>query len=463
MTYSRPMLRALALALTLVPVGQFDKPVFVAAPPGDAHRIFVVEKTGRIEIVSDGQRLATPFLSLAGQVSGDNEQGLLSMAFAPDYATSGRFYVDYTDTDGNIQVVEYRASANPDAADPASARPLLSVAHPGETNHNGGQLQFGPDGGLYVGIGDGGGSGDPNGNGQSLSTLLGKIVRIDPASGAHQIWAYGLRNPWRFSFDAGNLWIGDVGQDNYEEIDREPASAAGLNYGWSLCEGFHDFHGSCAMPGLTAPILEYSHDNGRCAVTGGYVVHDASLPSLDGAYVYGDYCSGEMWAVRPPAAPQQLAQNLSGLSSFGLDACGHLYAMSSDSGQVVRFAEGSATACTPTGTGTPAPPPAARAVTLRVRAHVSRSGRAAVRVGCNAAFARRCRVTLTLRRGRARAATTRRFYVRAGSARTVHDRLTRRLRRSLAHRHRRVAVRASAIARDASGSARRSVRVRLSR
>jgi hypothetical protein len=483
------LVAALAASLVLAPVGSFDAPVYVTAPPGDAHRIFVVEKTGRIQVVKDGQKLGTPFLSLAGHVSGDSEQGLLSMAFAPDYATSGAFYVDYTDNAGNTQVVEYHASANPDVADPASARTILSQDQP-EPNHNGGQLQFGPDGDLYIGLGDGGGGGDQHGtigNGQDLGTWLGKILRIDPhpsagkpytvpsgnpfagrAGALPEIWAYGLRNPWRFSFDSatGDLWIGDVGQDSYEEIDHAARGVGGQNYGWRVCEGTHSYPagGDCTATGLTGPVLDYHHDSGRCSVTGGYLVRDAALTDLAGAYVYGDYCTGEMWAVRPPAPPQLLSTKLPGLSSFGEDSCGHLYAASSQSGAVVRFTQASTVPC-PTagpcgcGGGGGGGGGGARSVSLRA-GRVSHSGRAALRVGCSAGFTGRCRVTLTVRRGRSRAAATRRFSVVPGHTRTVHTRLTRAARRSLA-RHRRLVVRGTAVGRDATASARRSARLTL--
>ncbi|MCW3066160.1 MAG: glucose/sorbosone dehydrogenase-like protein, partial [Solirubrobacterales bacterium] len=373
-------------AVTLAPVGTFSQPVYVTAPPGDASRLFVVEQTGRIRVVRDGAVLPTPFLDLASAVTTTGgEEGLLSMAFAPDYATSGRFYVDYTAAGGgDIQVVEYRR-ASADVADASSARPILTQAHRVATNHNGGQLEFGPDGHLYIGIGDGGGANDEGsdhnpaiGNGQDLGTWLGKILRIDPTpSGGRpytvppdnpfvatpgarpEIWAYGLRNPWRFSFDraTGDLWIGDVGQNEFEEVDHAARGAAGLNYGWRNCEGTHAFDpngasnagaGPCTASGVTAPVLDYHHDQGRCAVTGGYVVRDPALADLAGSYVYGDYCTGDIWSVRPPAAPQLLSLNLQSLSSFGEDACGRLFAASAGSGAVVRLSTGAATAPCPT-------------------------------------------------------------------------------------------------------------------
>jgi glucose/arabinose dehydrogenase len=468
---------------TLTPIApSFDAPTYVTSPPGDMHRVFVVEKTGAIRIVKDGQVLGTPFLSLVGQVSGDTEQGLLSMAFAPDYATSGLFYVDYTDTSGTIRVVEYHVSANPDVANAASARPILSQPHPGETNHNGGQLEFGPDGYLYVGLGDGGGSGDPNGNGQNLGTWLGKILRIDPhpsngqpytvppgnpfagaPAAKPEIWAYGLRNPWRFSFDSatGDLWTGDVGQDAYEEIDHAARGVGGQNYGWNVCEGSHTYPAGGACTTGVLPVLDYHHDNGRCAVTGGYVVRDPTLPELAGSYIYGDYCSGEIWTVRPPAAPQLLSVKLPGLSSFGEDSCLHLYAMSSESGAVARVTSTSAAACPAAGPGGDGGAGGfARKVTVVIAGRVSRSGRAPLRVGCSAGFLGRCRVTLTVRRTGHRAAGTRRFSVSAGHSRTVHTRLVRSARRSLA-RHRRLAVRVAAVGRDTVGSAKVSKRLTL--
>ena len=336
-------------------VGTFDSPVYVTAPPRDRRRLFVVEKGGAIRVVRDGRTLARPFLDLRGRVSTGSEQGLLSLAFAPDYSRSGRFYVSYTDTNGDSHVVEYRRrSAN--RARPGSARRVLFQDQP-ESNHNGGLILFGPDGRLYVGLGDGGGGGDrhgPRGNAQNLGTLLGKILRIDPrrrggrayrvprdnpfrgrAGARREIYAYGLRNPWRFSFDrkTGDLAIGDVGQDAVEEIDFvRRGDGAGANFGWRVFEGSRRFADGESAPGHVRPVLERNHADGWCSITGGVVVRDPRLPGLAGRYVFGDYC-------RPTIAAGTLDKptmrdvrdtglRIEGLSSFGEDARGRVYAVS---------------------------------------------------------------------------------------------------------------------------------------
>ena len=308
------------------------------------------------------------------------ERGLLSIAFPPDYASSGRFYVYYTarSPDGAMTIAEFRR-ASADRAAPASRRIVLSIPHP-RGNHNGGQLQFGPDGYLWIGTGDGGGAGDPDFNGQDLNSLSGKLLRIDPhetgaaaysvpgdnpfagQSGRRgEIWAYGLRNPWRFSFDrgTGDLVIGDVGQGEWEEIDFAPAPGRGrgANYGWGCWEGRHVFDGNAVEPGCrplpaqVAPVHEYSHSRG-CSVTGGYVVRDPALPALSGRYVYGDYCRNPLWSVRlatPNAQDdRQLGLGVPGLSSFGEDACGRVYATSGDGPLYLLEAEGARSSACPT-------------------------------------------------------------------------------------------------------------------
>jgi glucose/arabinose dehydrogenase len=344
----------------LVRVGGFSAPIDVAAPHGDTQRVLVVERGGRIAVVRGGRRLHRPFLDIRGKVSSGGERGLLSMAFAPDYAKSGRFYVDYTDNSGDIRVVQYRRSANPDRALRGSARSVIKIEHSRFSNHNGGQLQFGPDGFLYIGVGDGGSEGDPAGTGQNLGTLLGKILRVDPHAGGgygipsgnpfsgrgrrREIYAYGLRNPWRFSFDrlTGALAIGDVGQDRFEEIDFEPRGAgAGKNFGWSHIEGNSRFKGG-STPNYAPPVLVRSHSgNGFCAITGGYVVRDRSLGSLYGRYVYGDLCNPRLYAARLSAghasANHAIGPKVSNLVSFGEDGRGRLYAVSMD-GPVYRLA-----------------------------------------------------------------------------------------------------------------------------
>jgi glucose/arabinose dehydrogenase len=351
-------------AVRLERVGAFDQPVYVAQPPGERHDLFVVEQTGRIVRVRDGRTVRQPFLDLSDRVSCCGEQGLLSMAFAPDYERSGVLYVDYTDRAGDTRVVEYRRGPGGERAATETARTVLAVDQP-YPNHNGGQLQFGPDGLLYVGLGDGGSEGDPDRVGQDRSSPLAKILRIDPRPrdgspysvpadnpfvdsprARPETFALGLRNPWRFSFDreTGALWIGDVGQSRFEEVDAvAPADAAGANFGWSAFEGDARFNDDQHAPGAVRPVLTYSHDDG-CSVTGGYVVRDPSLPRLRGRYVYGDYCAGELRSF--VAAPGRRARDdralglhVDALSSFGEDSAGHVYVTSLE-GPVFRLAGG---------------------------------------------------------------------------------------------------------------------------
>jgi glucose/arabinose dehydrogenase len=348
-------------AVHLFRIGSFSSPVYVASPPGDSSRVFVVEQAGRIRVVRNGRTLARPFLDIRGNVSAGGERGMLSMAFAPDYARSGRFYVYYTDRSGDIRVDEFRRSSNPNRADRSTRRLVLFQVHSAFPNHNGGQLAFGPDGHLYIGIGDGGSEGDPFNNGQNLRTLLGKILRIDPRpgggysipagnpfagrSGARpEIYAYGLRNPWRFSFDrsTGDMAIGDVGQDKWEEIDFERGGrAAGLNFGWKAYEGFQRYS-SVPLSGTYAPpVLVRSHSQGFCAIIGGYVVRDRALRSLYGRYLYGDNCNPRIWSVKlrqgHAVADRPLPLTVSSLSSFGQDARGRIY-LTSLAGGVYRLA-----------------------------------------------------------------------------------------------------------------------------
>jgi glucose/arabinose dehydrogenase len=355
---------AASTGVKLTRIGTFAQPDYLISPPGDAHRLFVVGKTGRIQIVKDGHVLAQPFLSLAGKVSTSSEQGLLSMAFAPDYATSGLFYVDYTDLNGDSHVVEYHVSPNPDVADAASARQVLFQRQP-QANHNGGLLLFGPDNLLYIGFGDGGGGDDVDaghnpriGNGQDLGTWLGKILRIDPRPsggkpytvpggnpvvhrrGARpEIYAYGLRNPWRFTFDGTDMVIADVGQEKEEEVDFSPhGTARGANYGWRVWEGrLH--HASGSAPHAKFPVIVYPHTDGRCSITGGYVVRDPRLTSLKGRYVFGDFCGGKLYSARLHSGhvtPRSLHLTVPSLSSFGIDAERRVYALSLN-GSVYRL------------------------------------------------------------------------------------------------------------------------------
>jgi glucose/arabinose dehydrogenase len=358
--------QAASRGVRLATVGRFDSPLYVTAPPTDRRRVFVVEQGGTIRVLRDGRKLATPFLDISGRVTAGGEQGLLGLAFAPDYATSKRFYVYYTASgSGANTLAEYRASSA-DRADPGSGR-ILFAQPDRESNHNGGQLAFGPDGLLYVGLGDGGGGDDQHGtrgNAQDLGSLLGKILRIDPrASGDRpyaipsdnpfasragargEIYSYGLRNPWRFSFDrsTGALIIGDVGQDELEEIDAVAHDAGrGANFGWRPFEGTQQNFDEPA-PGAVRPVLQKTHDDGWCSITGGYVVRDPGVPGLRGRYVYGDYCKGQLRSARvtPGRATGDRAiaglPAISQLSSFGEDARGRVYVTSLD-GPVYRFA-----------------------------------------------------------------------------------------------------------------------------
>jgi glucose/arabinose dehydrogenase len=342
-------------------VSGLSAPLYLTAPPGDAARLFIVEKTGTIRIMKDGVLLADPFLDLTSRISNGGEQGLLGLAFDPDYATSGRFIVHFTDPAGSTTLSRFQASANPDVADPASELVILTAAQP-FPNHNGGQVAFGPDGFLYLGLGDGGGSGDPGNRGQDLTDFLGSILRIDvrstepyavPAdnpfvtSGAPEVWSYGLRNPWRFSFDraTGDLYIADVGEGAWEEVDVSTAAQGtgrGANYGWNIMEGTHCFLASgCDQTGLTLPVLEYNHDEG-CSITGGYVYRGSAIPTLQGHYLYADLCQRWVRSFRyvdgtvtertdwPSLTPP------GSLLSFGEDASGELYVLD-ESGRVSKI------------------------------------------------------------------------------------------------------------------------------
>jgi glucose/arabinose dehydrogenase len=351
-----------ARALHLVKVGDFDSPVFVTSPPGDTRRLMVVEQGGRIRVMRGGRLLGPPFLDITARVVSGGEQGLLSMAFARDYVRSHRFWVYFTNRDGDEEIDEFRAPSR-DRADPGSARRVL-VQPDSESNHNGGQLELGPDGYLYAGLGDGGGANDQHGargNGQNLGSLLGKIIRIAPRPGGGYripkdnpfagrsgargaIYAYGLRNPWRFSFDrrTDDMVIADVGQNAVEEIDfRRRGTARGVNFGWRPWEGRRRNFDEPA-PGAVFPQLTKTHDDGWCSITGGYVVRDRALGSLYGRYVYGDYCKGQLRSVRLSQSRASGDRSLGlrkvpSISSFGEDARGRVY-VASLSGPVYRFA-----------------------------------------------------------------------------------------------------------------------------
>ena len=317
------------------------RPVGIQNAGDGSGRLFILEQMGRILIYDHGRVSPTPFLNIIDEVgSSGNEQGLLGLAFHPRYAENGQFFVNYTDRNGNTVIARFHVSDDPNVADPASETPLLHVDQP-FPNHNGGMLAFGPDGYLYAGLGDGGSGGDPLGNGQNTKVLLGKILRLDVDSGnpyaipadnpfGSEVWAYGLRNPWRFSFDraTGDLWIGDVGQNAWEEIDFLPAgSPGGANFGWNLIEGSHPYSGD-AQPGLILPVAEYSHAEGGCSVTGGTVYRGAALPEWQGIYLYGDYCSGKVWGlIRSTGGWQSRVQFDTGfsISSFGVDEAGEVY------------------------------------------------------------------------------------------------------------------------------------------
>jgi glucose/arabinose dehydrogenase len=338
-------------------IGSFRSPTYVTAPRGDRQRLFVVEQGGRIRVVVRGRKLARPFLNIARSVLAGGERGLLSMAFAPDYAKSRRFYVYFTSHSGDIHIQEFRRSASsPNRALPGSRRNVLTIRHREFGTHNGGQLQFGPDGYLYAGTGDGGGAGDPHRHGQSLRTRLAKLLRIDPRRHGRRayrvprrnpfrnrrgakplIWAYGLRNPWRFSFDrrSGALAIADVGQNEWEEIDFAPGRGRGANYGWNVFEGRHRYAGGRARH-ARRPVLVKSHSRGWCSITGGYVVRDRTLRSLYGRYVYGDYCHRGLRSVRPrrgrARGDRPLGVGVPSLVSFGEDGRGRVYAVSQSGG-----------------------------------------------------------------------------------------------------------------------------------
>lgn len=350
------------LALRLEPViTGLTSPLYLTAPAGDP-RLFVVQRDGHIRVVENGVARATDFLDLSARTDVAGERGLLSMAFHPQYATNGFFFVYFTEAGtGDILVERYRVSADANVADPAPT-PVLRIAHRDHSNHNGGLLLFGPDGMLYVGTGDGGGSGDPQDNGQELTSLLGKLLRIDVATPPYtvpadnpfvgqpnrrgEIWAYGLRNPWRWAFDrgAGELYIADVGQDDWEEVNVVPRTTAGVNYGWDRMEGAHCFPigtTNCNQTGLTLPVLEYDHSQG-CSITGGFVYRGTQLPELVGHYFYSDLCGRWLRTFRfaNGAAAEQRDWGTLGaggaILSFGEDGAGELYMLSAN-GTVYRI------------------------------------------------------------------------------------------------------------------------------
>lgn len=375
------------LQLQLVANG-FTRPVYLTHAGDGSGRLFVVEQDGLIRILhTDGSLNPIPFLDISDRISspangGGNEEGLIGLAFPPGYAQKGHFYVYYTDQFGNNQVSRFSLSADPERADPVSEEPILLLEHPNHDNHNGGQIEFGADGYLYIGTGDGGGGGDPSGNTQNPASLLGKLLRIDVEYAAPsrdyttylpclqtgenqsqeppvaylippdnpfigqagyrpEIWALGMRNPWRFSFDrqTHDLYIGDVGQNVYEEVDFQPASSTGgENYGWNVMEGNHCYNAStCDATGMLPPVTEYNHDLG-CSITGGYVYRGSTYPALQGLYIYADYCSGKVWGLQNDGGWQfqSLLDSGMNVSSFGEGQSGELYLTDLSSGAVYQ-------------------------------------------------------------------------------------------------------------------------------
>lgn len=360
MTVAVQLSAAVSLKLDKVASG-LNHPVSIVSADDGSDRLFIVQQGGQIRILQSGALVSTPFLDLSSLTVASGERGLLGLAFHPDFATNGFFYVDYTDLRGDTMIARYHAEPGSNVADPSSARIVLQVGQP-FANHNGGQLQFGPDGYLYVGMGDGGSAGDPENRAQDLTTLLGKLLRldvdrglpytipddnpfVDEASARPEIWAYGLRNPWRFSFDreTHDLWIADVGQGSFEEVDFQPASSiGGENYGWHVMEAAHCFETStCDRTGLVLPVIEYDHSAG-CSVTGGYVYRGFRYAALRGIYFYGDYCSGVISGATQTTSgftTQALLPAGFHISTFGEDDAGELYVADYDRGDIYHITD----------------------------------------------------------------------------------------------------------------------------
>ena len=369
-------------------ISGLSQPVHITNAHDGSGRLFVVLQSGHIRVIKNNVVQPTDFLDIHTKVSCCGERGLLSVAFPPGYASKRYFYVNYTDTPaGDTVVARYRLTANDDIADPNSEQLIINITQP-FANHNGGQLAFGPDGDLYIGMGDGGSGGDPGNRAQNTTELLGKILRIDvekptptgtptpyaipssnpviPTPGARrEIWAWGVRNPWRFSFDrlTGDLYIADVGQDSFEEIDFQPASSlGGENYGWRIMEGLHCFNPNpCSSTGLTQPVFEYSHASGNCSITGGLVYRGTTYPCMYGTYFYGDYCTGRIWGLRRAGATWQsmlLYDAPYSVSTFGDDETGNLWVADYSNGAIQMLTDGCMSATlTPTPTVTPTPTP----------------------------------------------------------------------------------------------------------
>lgn len=339
----------LTLGLDLFATG-LSNPVFLTAPMQDG-RVFIVEQAGRIRVVRDGELQAAPLLDISSRVGSGGERGLLSVAFHPRYAANHFFYVYFTAPNGEIRIERFTTSADPDIADPATSKVILSTPHSNYSNHNGGLASFGPDGFLYLGLGDGGGGGDPLGSGQNFNTLLGSLLRIDVDGGdpysvppdnpfvgqagrRGEVWAKGLRNPWRYAFDVATerLYVADVGQSQREEVSVVPANRPGVNYGWNVMEGSRCYNAAtCAQTGLTLPVLDYDHTIG-CSITGGYVYRGSAIPELHGHYFYSDYCSGWLKSFRfqngAAADLKDWELEVGPVTSFGQDASGELYVLS---------------------------------------------------------------------------------------------------------------------------------------
>jgi glucose/arabinose dehydrogenase len=348
---------AIKLAVEEVARG-LDAPVYLTAPAGDL-RNFVVEQPGRIRVIENGALLAKPFLDITSKVGYGGERGLLSVAFSPRYRTNGFLFVNYTDKSGDTRIERYKVSTDRNVADPASAKLILAIDQP-YANHNGGLNLFGPDGMLYIGMGDGGSQGDPHGNGQNPNVLLGKLLRINvdraepyvvpdgnpyaKGGGRGEVWALGLRNPWRFSFDrvSGRLYIADVGQDKYEEINIVPETSGGVNYGWNVMEGPSCYRRPlCSKTGLQLPAFSYTHDGGTCSIIGGFVYRGRKIPEIVGQYFYSDYCNS--WLRSFSFADGKVTEQhewpvgrLASVISFGEDSRGELYICTS-SGRVYRI------------------------------------------------------------------------------------------------------------------------------
>ncbi len=357
-----PLPPGLTLKLDPFITAGLSQPVFLAQPLDDG-RIFVVEQPGRIRVIRNGVLQTTPFLDITGRVLCCGERGLLSVAFHPQYATNHFFYVYFTtQTNGDIRIERFTTTANPEMADPASSKLILTTAHNLQSNHNGGLLAFGPDGGLYAGLGDGGGGGDPYGNGQNFNALLGSLLRLDVDHGdpysipgnnpfvnqpnhRGEIWAKGLRNPWRYAFDATTnlLYIADVGQGAHEEVDVVPADQGGINYGWNIMEGASCYNAAtCNQTGLQLPIIDYGH-NGPCSITGGYVYRGSDIPAIRGHYFYSDFCAGFLKSFRYEngVAVDQKDWGITtpSVTSFGVDFGGELYMISGSN--IFKIAQGS--------------------------------------------------------------------------------------------------------------------------